>query len=78
MNKTRYIIGAVVVIALAFWYLYPLNSSVDTVPPETVTQTPASAGNTTAEISAEFEQIADDTAELNQAAASSAQDVQGL
>ncbi|MCX6786642.1 MAG: hypothetical protein NTU85_02405 [Candidatus Kaiserbacteria bacterium] len=71
-SKMWYIIGAVVVIALAFWYF----SASPVKAPTANTQTPSD--NTTAAISADLNQTSDGSAELDQAAAASAQAVQGF
>ncbi len=69
-NTMWYIVGAIVVIALAFWYF-------SAKPPVEVTpQTPNE--NTAAAISAEFAQIPDVSVELDQAASASDQAVQGF
>lgn len=75
-NKTWYIIGIVVVIALAFWYFLANSSSSTITGPSTAeqTQTPP----TTASISSDLNQIPDDTATLNQAASASAATVNGF
>jgi hypothetical protein len=67
-----YIIGIVVIIALAFWYF----SASPVQAPTTSTQT--QSDNTVAAISADLNQTSDGSAELNQAAAASAQVVQGF
>mgnify|MGYP001611542236 CR=1 FL=1 len=65
-----YIVGAIIIIALAFWY-FSAKSPVEVTP-----QTPNE--NTAAAISAEFNQIPDISAELDQAASTSAQAVQAF
>lgn len=66
-----YIIGAVVIIALAFWYF----SASPAQAPTASTQTQS---DTVAAISADLNQTSDGSAELNQAAAASAQTVAGF
>ncbi|NNM83750.1 hypothetical protein HKL94_00835 [Candidatus Parcubacteria bacterium] len=72
-NKTWYIIGIVIIIALAFWYFSTKSPS---------TTAPAATGQTTNDsvsaISSDLNQIPDDTAALNQAASSSAAAVNGF
>ncbi len=68
-----YVIGAVVIVALAFWYF---SASPAKAPTASTTQIPSD--NTTAAISTALNQTSDGTAELNAAAASSAQAVQGF
>lgn len=65
-----YIVGAIIIIALAFWYFSekPPVEVVPTIPNE----------NTATAISAEFAQIPDISAELDQEASNSAQAVQGF
>lgn len=70
-NMMWYIVGAIVIIALAFWYF-----SVSPASPTTSTQT--SGDNTAAAISADFNQISDNTATLDAEAAASAQTVSGF
>lgn len=70
--KMWYIIGIVVIIALAFWYF----SASPVQAPTANTQT--TSDNTSTAISAEFNQISDGSTELNQAEAASAQAVQGF
>lgn len=67
-----YIIGAVIIIALAFWYF----SASPAQAPTAGTQT--QSDNTVAAISADLNQTSDGSAELDQAAAASAQSVQGF
>ncbi|MFA6279052.1 MAG: hypothetical protein WCS97_02870 [Candidatus Paceibacterota bacterium] len=71
-NKMLYVVGIVIIIALAFWYF----SSSPVQAPTSNTQ--ATSDNTTAAISAELSQTSDGSAELDQAAAASAQAVQGF
>ncbi len=70
-NTMWYIIGAVIIIAIGLWYFYA---------PQSMTTSTESTANdtTTAAISADLEQIPDDSAAFNQAAAASAQDVSGF
>jgi len=70
-NTMWYIVGAVVIIALAFWYF----SASPAKAPTTSTQ---ASDNTTAAISADLNQTSDGSAELNTAAAASAQAVQSF
>src|SRR3989338_6067189 len=85
-TRAWYIIGIIIVLAaLAFLYYYAKQSQTGTPPAEVQqpavagdTLAPLSSGNTTADISADFNQIPDDTAALDQAAAASAADVSGF
>ena len=70
-NKIWYIIGLLVIIALAFWFS---SSS----PAKAPTTNQVSRDNTTAAISSDLSQTSDGSAELDQAAAASAQSVQGF
>lgn len=65
-NKLWYIIGAVVIVALAAWYFAGRQAA------------PAPTESTAAAISSEFDQIPDDSAALDQDQAASAQGVQGF
>ena len=63
-TKTWYVIAAVVVIALVLWYVYMPKSA-----------SPTAADTSTTQISAELNQIPDDSSLLNQDASASAADV---
>ncbi len=69
-----YIIGAIVIIALAFWYFS--SPATPSTSPTATTQTPSDT--TTAAISADLNQTSDGSAELTAAQAASAQAVQGF
>jgi hypothetical protein len=71
-NTMWYIIGAVVIIALAFWYFSASPAQAPTA------STPAASNTTAAAISAELNQTSDGSAALNQDAAVSAQTVAGF
>ena len=81
-NTVWYVVVAIIVVATiaSFWYY----SSVPVAQPTAIEQTTQdqasslSSGNTTADISADFDQISDDSALLDQEAAVSAQDVSSL
>lgn len=89
-NMTAYVVVgvAVVVAALALWYIYaaqipPVRTEIPTAtteaPASEQAQTPASAnGNTTANISAELNQVSNTSSALDADAAASANDVQSL
>lgn len=66
-NKTWYIIGIIIIIALAFWYFSTKSSS--TPAP---TATGQAGSDSVSAISSDLNQIPDDTAALDQAASSSA------
>ncbi len=71
-KKTWYIIGIVIIVALAFWY-FSTKSSSTTTGPTTAGQTQTSvANNSVSAISSDLNQIPDDTAALSQAASTSA------
>ena len=79
--KTWYIIGAIVIIALGLWYFYAKPAP--TAAPQTSAveqaQTPGvTAGNTTADISADLAQVPDTSAALTADASASAQAVSGF
>jgi hypothetical protein len=78
-NKTWYIIGVVVVVALALWYFSSsgVSPSANTGP-TAVEQTQTSPDTTTAAISSDLNQIPDDTAALDQAAVAAAAAVQAF
>lgn len=85
--KVWYLIAAVVIIALGFWYFYGTRAPISGVQPatteqtqsQTQTQSPSlSTGDTTADISADLEQTVDNGAALDQDAAASIQEVQGF
>lgn len=83
MKKSLYVIGALIILVIAFWYVYPSMSSLTTTPADVVTEssgTPAETqeSNTTTSIEADLGNIKDDSAELDQEAAASAQSVQGF
>lgn len=69
-NTLWYIVSAVVLIALAFWYFSAKSP--------TVVTTPTASDNTTAAISSDLSQIPDVSADLDAAAAASAQAVSGF
>lgn len=87
-NTTPYIIGVVIVIAaVVLWYVYSAQvSPVSTETPPTETQTLSTdqttpgvtSGNTTADISADLDQIPDPSAGLDADATASASDLQSL
>jgi hypothetical protein len=77
-----YVVGAVVVIAVAVWYFYAPTT---TAPVDTTESTAVEQGQSvttgdsaTADLSADLDAISDDSAALNQAAAASAADVSGF
>ena len=78
--KTWYIIGILVLIALALWFVFGTQKAV--VPQTSALQekqeASLTAGDTTADISADLNQTADTSAALDADAAASAQAVQGL
>ncbi|MFZ3044228.1 MAG: hypothetical protein WA058_03955 [Minisyncoccia bacterium] len=75
--RNWYIIGAIVVIALAVWYFY--GRQVPSVGPSALEEASAlSSDNTMAAISAELSATPDDTAALSQDAAASEQSVSGF
>ena len=78
--KTWYIIGIVVVIALALWYAYGRTPATNTWSSSLgQTEAPAlSSGDTTADIASDLSQTPDTSAALNADAAASAQAVQSL
>ncbi|MFA5745094.1 MAG: hypothetical protein WC887_02675 [Candidatus Paceibacterota bacterium] len=82
MNKTWYIAGILVIIILAlFWYFstkQALAPNVESTVAGQESLPPISNGNTTTDISNDLNQIPDTTAALDQAAASSVQEVQSL
>lgn len=67
-----YVIGAIIIIALAFWYF----SASPVSAPTANTQTPSDT--TTAAIANDFSQIPDSSAALDADAAAAAQAVQGF
>lgn len=82
-NGVWYAVGAVVVIALGFWYFYTRPAPV----PATDTQSTAveqaqipalTGGNTTADISADLGQIPDASAALDADASAAASAISGL
>ncbi len=75
------IIGALVVIALGLWYFYWTGALTATAPTSAVEQAEIPAltgGDTTADISADLNQIPDTSAVLDADAAASADAIQGL
>lgn len=79
--KMWWIVGAVVVLALAGWYFYGgkvPTESVGTSAAEQVTIPAPSSGDTTADISADLAQTPDTSAALDADAAASAQAVSSL
>jgi len=81
-GKTAYIVGAVIIVlALGLWYYYsaqsPLLDTFETSP-TAQEQAPLTSGDTTADISADLNQLPDDTATLNQNAAASAEAVESF
>ncbi|MDO8593588.1 MAG: hypothetical protein Q7R59_01655 [bacterium] len=78
-NGVWYAVGAVVIIALGFWYFYGMKvPAAETSAVEQVEIPALTGGNTTADISADLSQIPDDSAALNQDASASAQVVSGF
>ena len=76
-----YVIGALVIIALALWYVYGKQTPAAELPPSVATQTqdaPLTAGDTTADISADLNQTADTSAALDADAAAASQAIQDL
>lgn len=77
-SKMPYIIGVVVVVVLAFWYFYSVQSpalNTESTATEQTQLTTLPDGNTTADISADINQLPDSSAELDQDAAASAEAV---
>ena len=84
-NGVWYAVGAVVIIALGFWYFYgtrvPVTEESAGAQASTVEQTQMptlTAGDTTADISADLSQIPDDSAALDADASAAANDISGL
>ena len=76
-----YVIGAVVIIAFAFWYFYGKQTSTTDTQSTVVeqTQTPAqSSGNTTADISADLNQVTDASVGLDADASATGGDINSL
>lgn len=67
-NNMWYIVGAVIIVALALWYFMGRPA----------TRTETTNDTSTAALTDEFNQIPDDSAALDQDAAASAEAVQGL
>ena len=83
MNKILYIIGILIImVTVAFLYFSAKQAQAPTTTESTaVEQTqipPLASGNTTADISADLNQVPDTSAALDQAATASAQAVQGF
>lgn len=80
--KMWWIIGTIIVVVAAAWYFYGSKAPVPSAETSTVGQTtqssPLTAGNTTADISADLSQTADAFAALDADAAASAQAVSGF
>jgi len=78
--KVWYIIGIIVILAL--WYFYGMKKVPVTGPSSSVVEQvqalPPTAGNTTADISTDLNQISDTSAVLDQDAAATAQAVKSL
>lgn len=80
-NGIWYVVIALVVIALGLWYFYGSKASTTSTEPTAVEQTqiPAlTSGNTTANISADLNQITDTSSALDADAAASAAAVSGF
>lgn len=76
-----WVAGILVLVALAAWYFYGKQTPAPSTGTSTAEQTqlPApTASNTTADISTDLSQLADDAAALNADAAASAADVSGF
>lgn len=83
-----YVVGAIVIIAgLALWYYSAQSPAAETLDRTVGAQTSVgeptetsvlSKGTSVADITADFNQTPDDSAELNQAAVASEQNVQGF
>ncbi|OGG93148.1 hypothetical protein A2609_02605 [Candidatus Kaiserbacteria bacterium RIFOXYD1_FULL_47_14] len=83
MNKILYIVGIlIIIVAASYWYFSAKPAQAPTTTESTaVEQTqipPLASGNTTADISADLNQVPDTSAALDQAATASAQAVQGF
>lgn len=76
-----YAVGAVVIVAFAFWYFYdkqtPSVNTESTAVEQTQTQE-QSSGNTTADISADLNQIPDSSAGLDADASAASSDLQAI
>lgn len=75
-----YIVGIIVIIALALWYYYGTRTPSMGTEPSTAQMevSPDAGANTTVNISSDLEQIPDISADLDQDVAAAAQAVQGL
>lgn len=73
-SKIWYIVGAIVIIAFATWYFYEPRTPIDSTESTAV----LSGGDTTADISADLDQITDDSSALDQDASASAEAVSGF
>ena len=78
--KTWYIVGVLVLVALALWYVFGTSKTagVETSALQETQSAPLTAGDTTGDISADLNQTADTSAALDADAIASAQAVQGL
>ncbi|MEK7101749.1 MAG: hypothetical protein AAB882_01195 [Patescibacteria group bacterium] len=81
--KTWYIIGVIVIIALGLWYFYggeptPTTSDTQASAIEQTQTSELTAGDTTADITADLAGTPDTSAALDADAAAAAQAVQGL
>jgi hypothetical protein len=77
-KKMWYIIGIIIIAALAFWYFSSTSPAPGIESSTIVEQAQTVPQDTTTDISADLNQIPDDTAELDQAQSASAATVQGL
>lgn len=81
-NTVWYVAGgaAIIIAALVVWYFFGMTPPVADTSSTAIEQTQIvpPANNTVGDISADLNQIPDDTAVLNQDAAAAAQAVQGL
>lgn len=85
-NGLWYVVGAVVIIALGLWYFYgtkapAVENQTAGTQASTIEQTqipPLAGGNTTADISANLNQVPDTSAALNADATAAANAISGL
>lgn len=73
-SKIWYIVGAIVIIAFAAWYFYEPRMPIDNAESTAA----LSGGDTTVDISADLDQITNDSSALDQEAAAFANDLQNL
>lgn len=76
-----YAVGAVVIVAFAFWYFYMKQSPAINTQPTAVEQVQTlelSGGNTTADITTDLNQVSDSSAALNADATAAANALKGL